>query len=115
MWARVVEIMTAVWLMLSPFVFHATDSSIILWIDLGAALLIAFLSGISYWPPLRYAHWMILLVAIALVLVGRFMTPPPASPAQQNHIFVGLFLLMIAIVPNEASQPPVAWRKSTDC
>lgn len=112
MWGRVVEIMTGVWLMVSPFVFRAHDNPYILWGDLGTALLIWVLAGLSYWQPTRHAHWLILLVAIALILVGRFVTPPPASAAQQNHIFIGFFLLMIAIIPNEASQPPSSWRRT---
>ncbi len=112
MWGRVVEIMTAVWLLLSPFIFGAQGNSAILWGDIGTAALICLLSGASYWAPLKYAHWGILVVAASLVLVGRFSGEMPATPPQQNHIFVGLFLLMIAIIPNEASQPPVQWRKS---
>lgn len=112
MWGRVVEMMTAVWLLLSPFIFGAQADAAVLWGDVATALLIAILSALSYWHPMRYAHVAILLIAVGLVLVGRFVTPPPASPAQQNHIFVGFFLMMIAIVPNTASQPPRVWQRS---
>ena len=114
MWGRVVEMMTAVWLVLSPFIFSAQHEAPVLWGDIGTALLICILSSVSYWPPLKYAHFAILGVAVGLVLVGRFATPPPASPAQQNHIFVGYFLMMIAIVPNSASQPPSGWQERLD-
>ena len=110
MWARVVEIMTATWLMISPFVFRVQDNPYLLWGDLATAFMIWVLAGLSYWHPTRHAHWFILLVAAGLILVGRFVTPPPASAAQQNHIFVGFFLLLIAIIPNHASQPPSGWR-----
>ena len=109
MWGRVVEVMTAVWLLLSPFVFSAEDNPYILWGDIGTACLIALLSGLSYWHPLRHAHFAILGIAVGLVLVGRFVTPPPAIAAQQNHIVVGFFLMMIAIIPNSASLPPSGW------
>lgn len=111
MWGRVVEIMTGVWLLLSPFIFGVQRDPAILWGDIGTAILIWILAGASYWPPLRHSHWFILLVAAGLIVVGRFSSAMPASPAQQNHIFVGLFLLMIAIIPNEASQPPIQWRE----
>ncbi len=111
MWGRIVELMTAVWLLFSPFIFDAQDNAAILWGDTGVALLIALLSGLSFWSRLQYAHFAILLIAVALVLVGRFATPPPAIAAQQNHIFVGFFLMMIAIIPNNASQPPAGWQK----
>jgi len=109
MWGRVVEIMTAVWLAVSPFVFRSQDNTILLWGDLGIALLIVTLAGLSYWQPTRHAHLGILLIAIGLALWGRMAgTPPPVY--HQNHIVVGLFLMMIAIIPNEASRPPLVWR-----
>ncbi|MCA9156688.1 MAG: hypothetical protein KDA72_00095 [Planctomycetales bacterium] len=110
MWGRVVEIMTAMWLMLSPFIFAVQNDAAIFWGDIGTATLICLLAGASYWPPLKYAHLGILLIAAALIVVGRFSSGMPATAPQQNHIFVGLFLLMIAIIPNEASRPPVQWR-----
>ncbi|MFG0256190.1 MAG: hypothetical protein ACF787_14010 [Rhodopirellula sp. JB053] len=109
MWGRVIEIMTAVWLAASPFVFSVQSDSSILWGDFGIALLIATLSGLSYWHPTRHAHLGILLVSVGLVLWGRFTVIPP-PPAHQNHIVVGLFLLMIALIPNYASLPPRGWR-----
>ncbi|QEF97619.1 hypothetical protein Mal15_16600 [Stieleria maiorica] len=108
MWGRVVEIMTAVWLAASPFIFDAASDGIVLWSDLGVALLIWVLSGLSYWPPTRRAHLLILVVAVGLVLWGRLAVLPP-TPVHQNHIVVGLFLLMIAVIPNNASQPPSGW------
>ncbi len=110
MWGRVVEIMTAVWLAASPFVFGVQSNATLLWADLGIALLIWLLSGLSYWRPTRHAHLLILLVSVGLILWGRFSVTPP-TPIHQNHIVVGLFLLMIAIIPNNASQPPEAWRR----
>ncbi len=114
MWGRVVEIMTAVWLALSPWVFHASDNQSLVWADLGVGLLIAVLAGLSYWRPTRHAHLLILAVAIGLIAWGRLAgTPPPFE--HQNHIVVGLFLLMIALIPNDASNPPTTWRKLPAC
>lgn len=114
MWGRVVEIMTAVWLAASPFVFGVQSDATLLWADLGIALLICVLSGLSYWRPTRHAHLLILVVSVALILWGRFAVMPP-TPPHQNHIVIGLFLLMIALLPNEASLPPKAWRKVPAC
>lgn len=112
MWGRIVEIMTAVWLAGSPFIFGVQSDATILWADLGLALLIWTLSGLSYWHPTRHAHLLILVVSVGMIVWGRFyVTPPP--PAHENHIVVGLFLLMIALIPNEASQPPRVWRQQT--
>lgn|SRR5690554_3920072 len=110
MWGRVVEIMTGVWLAVSPFVFGVQSNMTLLWIDLAVAMTIWLLSGLSYWHPTRHAHALILLVSAGLILWGRFAVIPP-TPIHQNHIVVGLFLLMMAIIPNDASQPPQPWRQ----
>lgn len=112
MWARVVEIMTAMWLAVSPFVFGFADDLVLLWADLGIALLICTFAGFSYWPPTRHAHLLTLLVALGLIVWGRFPDSPPPY-YHQNHIVIGLFLLMMAIIPNDASQPPPEWRKES--
>jgi hypothetical protein len=111
MWGRVVEIMTAIWLAVSPFVFRTQSDMVLLWAAQATALLICVLSGLSYWRPTRHAHWLNLLVAIGLIAWGRLDGTPPA-PIHQNHIVVGLFLMMMAIIPNEASRPPNAWRRA---
>ena len=41
---------------------------------------------------------------------GYFSAVRPGPPAAQNEIMVGLMLLVLAIIPNEASEPPVPWR-----
>lgn len=109
MWGRIVELMTAVWLMLSPFIFRAQGNPEIVWVDTLTGLVICALAGLSWWKPTRYAHVLTLFVATGLAIYGRMAgTPPP--PEHQNHIVVGLFLLMVAIVPNDASRPPEVWR-----
>ncbi|WP_372722958.1 hypothetical protein [Novipirellula sp.] len=112
MWGRVIEIMTAVWLAASPFVFQSPVDPVMLWIDFGIALLISTFAGLSYWPPTRHAHLLTLAVATGLIAWGRLAVLPP-PPIHQNHIVVGLFLLMIALIPNYASRPPRAWRRDT--
>jgi len=111
MWGRVVEIMTAVWLAASPFFFAVQGDRSSLWFDLGVAFLIALFAGLSYWSPTQHAHLLTLIVSLVLILWSRFAESPP-PPIQQNHIVIGLFLLMIALIPNNASQPPRMWRAS---
>ena len=111
MWGRTIEIMTAVWLAFSPFIFGSEDVAHLILVDSLVALAIASLAGFSFWKPTRYAHLLILAVATGLIVYGRIDgTPPPA--AHQNHIATGLFLLMIAIIPNDASHPPLPWRRA---
>lgn len=109
MWGRVLEVAIAVWLALSPFIFRAQESATLVWIDCFTALAIAVLAALSYWPPTRYAHLLTLVIALALVVFGRFVEIPP-PPEQQNHIVIGLLLLMISLIPNHASIPPMPWR-----
>lgn len=113
MWGRVVEMAIAVWLALSPFIFHAQDDALVVWADSLIALAIITLAGLSYWRPTRHAHLLNLAVAAGLAVWGRTTGTPP-DPIHQNHIFIGLLLLMIAIIPNNASHPPEAWRDDPD-
>ena len=117
MWGRVVEVMLGCWLALSPFLFGHYSSDRPIWMsDLicsGTVILLALVS-FWWWPVarfLRYAHVLILGVAFWLIGFGYFYGGHPASPGYQNDIFVGLTLLLTAIIPNEASQPPPSWRR----
>jgi hypothetical protein len=110
MWARVIEIMLACWLAVSPFIFrHAASERRLWWTDLGCALAVSILSLLSFWPPLRHANLAIISVGLWLIGFGLLAAPYPTPPALQNDILVGLLLLMLAIVPNEANLPPRAW------
>jgi hypothetical protein len=111
MWARVVETMLACWLAASPLVFERADATARLWaVDLAAAALVATFALASYWPPTRQAHLAIIAVALTLTAMGMWV-PYPSPPTEQNHILVGLLLVLFAIIPNEASQPPKAWEE----
>lgn len=112
MWARIVECMLGVWLLMSPFIFHHSGDAPHLWInDLTVGLALMVLSLASYWSKTRGAHWLLLVVAIWLIGFGRLNGTPPLEPALQNNLIVGLLLGMLAIIPNEASLPPVRWRQ----
>jgi len=110
MWGRVVEMMTAVWIALSPFIFRASHDPTIVWADNLIALSIVTFSSISLWKPTQHAHLIILGIALGMIIWGRSSSTPPI-PAHQNHIFVGVFLMMIAIIPNNATRPPENWLK----
>lgn len=111
MWARMVEFMLGCWLAVSPFVFGHPYADRLLWItDFACALAVIALALLSYWQPTRHAHFAILLVATALIVMGRTAAWTEVPAASQNHIVIGLLLLMFAIVPNNAGQPPEFWR-----
>lgn len=111
MWPRVVEVMLAIWLALSPFIFAETASNPSPWILYGLALAVSTLALISYWQPTRRAHLGIFAVALGMTLWGRFAASTPPPPGYQNLIAIGLMLLMFAIIPSDCLRPPYAWRK----
>lgn len=111
MWARVIEIMIGCWLAISPFIFrHAAEEKALWWNDLGCAVAVIVLALLSFWRPLRYAHLAIGLVALWLIGSGYLASAHPVPPVLQNDALVGWLLLMFAIIPNEASLPPLKWR-----
>jgi hypothetical protein len=111
MWPRNVEVMLALWLALSPFIFHIPARHSGVWaVDVGAALLIMVFSLASYSKPLRRAYLGTLAVGLGLAIYGLLQSRPPPS-WHQNHILVGLLLVMFAIIPVPATVPPRSWRR----
>ncbi|MGH7201190.1 MAG: SPW repeat protein, partial [Planctomycetaceae bacterium] len=116
MWCRVAEIAIGCWLMMSPFIFRYSEREILRptllwWNDLLVGLLIATLALCSFRWPLRHAHLALLAVGLWQIGLGYFGGVPANPPEMQNEIFVGLFLLMFAILPNEADRPPESWER----
>jgi hypothetical protein len=112
MWARTVEVMLGFWFAASPFIFsHSPDEPRLWWNDLGSAFLIIAISLLSFWSRTRRAHLLNILVALWLIGFGYFGFGDPPPPAAQNDLTVGLILLMLAIIPSEATLPPRGWRE----
>jgi hypothetical protein len=111
MWARVMEVMLGCWLAISPFIFRHPASDWKLWAnDLACACAVVALALLSFWRPLKHAHLAVAAVALWLMGFGYFASPHPLAPALQNDLLVGLLLVMLAIIPNEANLPPQGWR-----
>jgi hypothetical protein len=112
MWARVIELMLGVWLVLSPLIFRETAGVGNFWnTDVSAGSAVILLSLLSFWRPLRKSHLVTGVIALWLILSAWFAAARPGPPAAQNEIVVGLLLLMLAIVPTDASLPPEPWRR----
>jgi len=109
MWARVLEFVIATWLPLSPWFFRAEDKFSLVIVESIVGLVIALLTALSYLPRWRYLHFGNVLVALMLVGWGRLAESFP-PPVHQGHIVMGLVLLMIALIPVDASQPPPGWK-----
>jgi hypothetical protein len=112
MWARVIEVMLACWLAISPFIFrHSPGETFLKLTDPLCAVAIAVFSLLSYRPSLEKLHLLNLVVAGWLIGAGFFAAASPPPPALQNEVVVGLLLLMFAILPSHASLPPRSWRE----
>jgi hypothetical protein len=112
MWGRVLEVMLGLWLVLSPFSFgHYPAHQPLSVSDFTCGAAIVLLACLSFWRLTRYAHLLQLAVACWLLGFGYFYGGYPAAPGYQNNIFVGLILVLLAIIPTEAEQPPRSWRR----
>jgi hypothetical protein len=111
MWSRIIELLFAVWLFCSHYVFPYPFVSKFFWInDLCSAALIASFALLSFVRRFEKAHLCSLAVALWLMGVGFFgssILPPPAF--LQNDLIVGLLLLAFAIIPSHSSNPPKSW------
>jgi hypothetical protein len=110
MWPRVVELMFGVWLILSPFIFQTALGEAPSAGSLVCGAIVVIASCLSYWPPTRHARAITGAVGVWLTGSAYLTATYPAEPAVQNHMLVGLLLIMFAIIPNEAAKPPVSWR-----
>jgi hypothetical protein len=112
MWPRLLEVGLAAWLAAAPFVLGAGRDAARVAHDVGVALVIAVFALASLTRRFRYAHLLTLAVALWLTAYGwwRFDVAPHAIA--QNHMLLGLTLLMTAILPSEAARPPAAWRRA---
>jgi hypothetical protein len=114
MWPRVVEVMFGVWLLLSPFIFsYSTESRLeFAWIsDFLSGLLIIAFGLASYSARFWWAHFLSCLVAAYMISVGYFALDGIYVPAAQNHILIGMLVLMFAVLPNHTNDKPEKWQK----
>ncbi len=112
MWPRYAEMALALWLVLSPFVLPAgfaedtlATSAVVSGVLVGLFALLSFEQG------LRRLHLASLAVGAWLTLFGYLSTRAEATAPAENHVVVGLLLLMFALLPSEASLPPRSWRE----
>jgi hypothetical protein len=104
--------MLGVWMLISPFVFQHPASETNLWAnDFVSAGVLILCSLASYWRPFGWAHGLLFPYGAWLICFGRMSQAPPLPGGRQNQVIVGLLLMMFAIIPNHASQPPIDWQR----
>ena len=108
MWPRIVEATLGVWLIVASVLFGTPEASEATTLPLVAGIAVLLVSALS--TRMRNAHLLVLLVAVGLVAWGWLRFPRPGPAAAQNAILVGLTLGLFGIIPNEAHEPPPAWR-----
>ena len=115
MWSRVVEVMLGVWLVISPFVFSHPESIRSWWInDQSTGSLVVLFGLCSYWRPTRFAHTLTIVVACWLIGFAYVHGLGGPAAASQNHLIIGILLLMFAVIPNHASRPSRSWVDGLD-
>jgi hypothetical protein len=112
MWARVVETMLGLWLLLSPFIFHHPLDATSWWVvDLAAGTFVIAVAVGSFHPKLPRLHLVHLVTCATLLAIGWVAGGADPAAAHRNWIVLSLLLLMIAIVPSRSHEPPRAWRR----
>ena len=112
MWSRVVEAMLGCWLLMSPFLFrHAADETVLWVTDLVCGAAVFLLRPLSYWTPCLQAHFSTLAVVALLPSFAYLRGFGGAPAASQNHLILGLLLMMFAVIPNDAHRPSPEWRQ----
>ncbi len=110
MWPRIVELMLGIWLALSTFIFSVSPLGGFAALNmLTCATIVVIASCLSYWGPTRHARAATAMVGFWLACRSYLASPQPAPPEAQNEFLVGILLLMFAIVPNRAGEPPRSW------
>lgn len=110
MGARHAEFGLGLWMLVAPFVFgHARDPGLLAH-DLVLAALLLIVPLLCYHRALERLHLLLLLVAAWMIGFGWWHVRGDPLPAYENHVLVGMCVLMTAIIPSRATEPPRAWR-----
>jgi hypothetical protein len=110
MWPRYCEVLLALWLMASGWVLEYPDPAQYRLVSVVAGILVLILDLLSITLYKRYAYLLVLGIAAAL-LAFSFWLAPAETQGTQNLVVVALLMLIFGVLPTEATQPPLSWRK----
>ena len=108
-WPRYAELLCAIWLAVSGWFLEYPEPFVYGVVSITAAAAVIIFDILSITLFMRYAYLTILVVATGLLGFAYFVAPAETQ-GTQNLICVALFLLMFAILPTEALEPPKSWR-----
>ena len=108
-WPRYAELICAIWLIASGWVLTYPEPFVYRVVSISAAAAVIIFDIMSITLFLRYAYLMVLVVAMGLLGFAYFIAPAETQ-GTQNLICMALFLLMFAVLPTEALEPPKSWR-----
>ena len=113
MWPRAAELLLAAWLAASPWLLPvpAEDANFLRVNSLACAALIALAAMLSFRTTWGKAHLASLALALWLIAVAFRQPDPPPAAAYQNYVITGLTLLLFAVLPSRAGEPPSGWRE----
>lgn len=110
MWPRWIECGLAGWLSCAGFVLGVPAAALGVWVvDSAAALAVIAAAITASRRRDGRAHVLTLAVGV-IVFVHGFVQPWPLPAWHENHILVGLLLVMFAVIPTDAHRPPPPWR-----
>lgn len=105
MWARTIELLIALWMLISYFFYSYAGNHLVI-----TALIVIF-AGLSFLEKLNKMHLLNVIPAFWLLAIA-YTYPTPLLPfSYQSYILAALFLLLFAIIPSRASEPPLAWQR----
>lgn len=103
MWARICEIILGLWLIASSFIFSPKT--------LLTPLFILLFATLSFSDKLNKMHLLQTLPAAYLLYLAYSYPTSDLPFGLQNYILIALSLLMFAVIPSQASDPPRPWQK----
>jgi hypothetical protein len=111
MWARYLEIVLALWLIASPWVIPHPEPTWRHLNEVACGVAVILFAVASFFRPTHWAHLLTGVVALWLGGTAYLLEPRPGPPGAQNDITVAYLLILMFLIPNHASKPPISWRK----
>jgi hypothetical protein len=95
-----------------PWIFPHPEAPWRLLNDVACGLLVVMLAALSFFGPTRWAHIGIGGVGLWLGATAYLAVERPGPPAAQYEIVLACLLLLMFLIPNEATRPPESWRRT---